>query len=73
MIRVFDFQCPYGHEIEYFAKGEVPETIECTCGQTAKRKLSAPPFILEGHSGHFPSRSMKWEIEHEKAGRGSHS
>lgn len=73
MIRVFDYQCPEGHTSEHFVQAEDEGAQPChVCGQAAHRMPSAPPCILEGHSGHFPGRAMKWEREHEKAGRGSH-
>ena len=72
MIRVFDYQCPEGHVTEMFVSAEAGDQPCPVCGQVAARKPAAPPCILEGHSGHFPGRAMKWEREHEKAGRGSH-
>ena len=73
MIRVYDYKCPAGHVHELFIQSDDIGTQPCpTCWQPAIRQLSAPPFVLEGHSGHFPGRAMKWEREHEKAGRGSH-
>ena len=72
MIRVFDFVCPEGHRHEHFVSNTV-DTLDCpTCGANSHRAPSSPPFILDGASGHFPGRAMKWEREHEKAGRGSH-
>jgi len=73
MIRVYDYGCANGHVQEVFAQAEDHSERPCeVCGEPAQRQLSAPAFILEGHSGHFPGRAMKWEAEHEKAGRGSH-
>lgn len=71
-MRIYDFRCPDGHEEEHLVTDHTVTTHLCTCGKTAERQLSAPPCILEGHSGSFPGRAMKWEREHEKAGRGSH-
>jgi putative FmdB family regulatory protein len=70
VIRVFDYRCAQGHVHELFVSSEDHGPQPCkTCGQAAERQLSAPPFILEGHSGAFPGRASKWEREHEKAGR----
>lgn len=72
MIRVFDFVCDNGHRHEAFVNDRV-EIVRCPeCELHAVRAPSAPPFILDGASGHFPGKAMKWEREHEKAGRGSH-
>lgn len=67
-MRVYDYVCPLGHRTEHFTRDAAP-TAQCACGETSTRALSAPNFILEGHSGSFPGRAMKWEREHEKAGR----
>ena len=67
MIRVFDYKCPDGHLTEVFGKGQ--SSVECpVCGAPAEKQLSAPPCKLEGWSGAFPGRAMRWEREHWKAG-----
>lgn len=72
-MRVFDFVCPSGHRHEKFVKDSTIDRALCPeCDAVAVRAPSAPPCVLEGASGHFPGRAMKWEREHEKAGRGSH-
>jgi hypothetical protein len=68
MFKVFDFRCTNGHVFEEFVKGDVT-TSRCGCGANATRMLSAPTCVLDGHSGDFPGRHMKWVREHEKAGR----
>lgn len=75
MFKVFDYQCvSCGTLRERFLRASeaTPEIIACECGHVASRRLAAPRTHLEGHSGHFPGAAMKWEREHEKAGRGSH-
>jgi hypothetical protein len=71
MYKIFDFRCPDGHLFEKMVEGQVT-TCRCSCGKEATRQLSAPAFHLEGHSGDFPGRHMKWVKEHEKAGRNNH-
>ena len=44
-------------------------TSRCGCGANATKMVSAPQCVLEGHSGDFPGRHMKWVREHEAAGR----
>ena len=69
MFKVRDFKCTdCGETTEEFLKDDVT-TLSCTCGGIRKRKLSSPRFVLEGASGDFPGRHMKWIKEHEKAGR----
>jgi len=72
MIRVYDFVCPDGHRHERFVPSDMTVSLCPTCGAPATRAPSAPPFILDGASGHFPGKALKWEREHEKAGRGTH-
>ncbi len=68
MIKVYDFRCENGHVYEKFVDSS-DTTSRCKCGASATKMLSAPPFILDGHSGDFPGRHMKWVKEHEQAGR----
>ena len=68
MLKVYDFCCPNGHVFEKFVSGNVTAS-KCGCGETAEKKLSAPSFILDGSSGDFPGRHLKWVREHEEAGR----
>jgi len=71
-VKIYDFLCPDGHLEERVVRTSEERTIECSCGKIAQRQLSAPPCILDGASGDFPGRALKWERDHEKAGRGSH-
>ena len=69
MIKVFDYKCDNGHLFEKFVEGN--PTIRCSCGANATRVVSATKCVLDGSSGDFPGRHMKWVREHEKAGRKS--
>ena len=68
MIKVYDFKCTNGHYFEEFVDADTT-TIRCGCGANATRVVSATPCVLEGASGDFPGRHMKWVREHEQAGR----
>jgi predicted homoserine dehydrogenase-like protein len=70
MIKVFDFRCTNGHVFEEFVDGTVTAT-RCGCGANATKIVSATQHILEGASGDFPGRHMKWVREHEQAGQSS--
>ena len=67
MYKIFDFRCPNGHVFEKMVSGD-KAVCRCDCGEDAAKQLSAPAFILDGASGDFPGRHMKWVREHEKAG-----
>jgi len=68
MIKVYDFKCTNGHYFEEFVDVDAA-TSRCGCGANATRVVSATPCVLEGASGDFPGRHMKWVREHEQAGR----
>lgn len=68
MIKVFDFRCTNGHVFEDFVDSTIT-TTRCGCGANATKIVSATPFILDGSTGDFPGRHMKWVREHEEAGR----
>ena len=68
MIRVFDFRCKNGHLFEEFVDSTTT-TTSCGCGAVATKVVSATPFVLDGSTGDFPGRHMKWVREHEEAGR----
>ena len=68
MYKIYDFRCGNGHIFERMVrKGKT--VSRCDCGSDATRMLSAPKCVLDGHSGDFPGRHMKWVREHEEAGR----
>ena len=68
MIKVYDFKCTNGHYFEEFVDADAT-TSRFGCGANATRVVSATPCVLEGASGDFPGRHMKWVREHEQAGR----
>jgi len=68
MIKVFDFRCRNGHIFEEFVD-DSSATIRCGCGAVATKVASATKCVLDGHSGDFPGRHLKWVREHEEAGR----
>jgi hypothetical protein len=68
MYKVFDFRCKNGHIFEEFVEGRTT-TSRCKCGSDATKIVSASNFVLDGSTGDFPGRHMKWVREHEKAGR----
>jgi hypothetical protein len=68
MIKVFDFRCKNGHLFEEFVDSTTT-TTRCGCGAVATKVVSATPFVLDGSTGDFPGRHMKWVREHEEAGR----
>ena len=68
MYKVYDFRCECGCVFERFVTNGTT-TSRCGCGSMATKTLSAPAFILDGSSGDFPGRHMRWVKEHEQAGR----
>ena len=71
-MRVYDFKCPSGHIEEHTVRdSDVTKHICSMCGGIGIRQLCAPPFVLEGATGAFPGRAMKWERDHEQAAKRS--
>jgi hypothetical protein len=68
MYKIYDFRCENGHVFEEMVESGIT-TSRCGCGANATKMVSAPKCVLEGHSGDFPGRHMKWVREHEQAGR----
>jgi hypothetical protein len=68
MYKIYDFRCTNGHVFEEMVEAGVT-TSRCGCGANATKMVSAPKCVLDGSSGDFPGRHMKWVREHEKAGR----
>jgi hypothetical protein len=68
MYKIYDFRCENGHVFEKMVESGIT-TSRCGCGSNATKMVSAPKCVLEGHSGDFPGRHMKWVREHEKAGK----
>jgi len=73
MIKVYDFRCDNGHVYEQFVDSGTEMSRCKEYGASATKMLSAPAFILDGHTGDFPGRHMKWVKEHEQAGRSNSS
>lgn len=67
MYKIYDFRCDNGHIFEEMVSSGITAS-RCGCGANAIKMPSAPKCVLEGHSGDFPGRHMKWVREHEKAG-----
>ena len=68
MYKIYDFRCTNGHVFEEMVESGVT-TSRCGCGANATKMLSAPKCVLDGSSGDFPGRHMKWVREHEEGGR----
>jgi hypothetical protein len=68
MYKVFDFRCENSHIFEEFVESGTT-TSRCKCGANATKIVSASNFVLDGSTGDFPGRHMKWVREHEKAGQ----
>ena len=68
MYKIYDFRCENGHVFEEMVESGITAS-RCGCGANATKMVSAPKCVLEGHSGDFPGRHMKWVREHEQAGR----
>ena len=68
MIKVFEFRCTNGHIFEEFVENGTT-TSRCGCGANATKIVSATQCVLDGSTGDFPGRHMKWVREHEEAGR----
>jgi len=68
MIKVFEFRCENGHIFEEFVDGNITSS-RCGCGANATKIVSATQHILDGASGDFPGKHMKWVREHEQAGQ----
>ena len=69
MRKIFDVQCKSCDAVtEVF--GRDSDSFRCgACGAPAKRIISPIRCKLEGVTGHFPGAAMKWQREHERAGR----
>jgi hypothetical protein len=68
MYKIFDFRCKSGHIFEELVEGGTTVS-RCKCGALATKIASASNFVLDGSSGDFPGRHMRWVREHEEAGR----
>ncbi len=61
--RIYEFVCECGQRIERLTDYE-SASVQCACGGSAMRVMSAPTFKLEGWSGHFPSEHGRFERKH---------
>lgn len=68
---LYEFQCEEGHLSEYFMPMKERNSIHLckSCGQEAKRIISASTITLEGITGDFPKAADKFARVHEKAGK----
>jgi hypothetical protein len=58
--RLFDFNCPSGHDFEAFVDTSL-KTLSCPiCGTEASRIVSYGGPVLDPISGHFPSSTRNW-------------
>ena len=62
-MRMYEFACECGQKIERLTVYETG-SVQCACGKSATRIMSAPAFKLEGWSGHFPSEYGRFERKH---------
>ncbi len=60
---MYEFACECGQRIERLTVYETA-SVQCACGKSATRIMSAPAFKLEGWSGHFPSEYGRFERKH---------
>mgnify|MGYP003337338466 FL=1 len=65
MKRMYEFVCENGHKIERYC-GYETQIVQCECGGSANRTISAPKVNLEGWSGHFPSSWLKFDQKHRE-------
>lgn len=63
MKRIYEFACVCGQRTEALVGYETTK-VQCGCGDTASRIVSAPKFNLEGWSGSFPSAHGRFERRH---------
>lgn len=63
MKRIYEFVCENGHRAERYVEFE-HNIVQCDCGASAKRVISAPAIKLEGWSGSFPSAHGRFEQRH---------
>ena len=58
--RLFDFNCPNGHDFESFVDTSC-KTLTCPiCGTHSTRIVSYAGPVLDPISGHFPSATKNW-------------
>ncbi len=65
MKRIYEFVCNCGQRIDKLTDYETA-SVQCECGGTASRTISAPKFNLEGWSGQFPTAAMQFDRKHRE-------
>ena len=65
MKRIYEFVCNCGQRIEKLT-GYETASVQCECGGTASRTISAPKVNLEGWSGQFPTAAMQFDRRHQE-------
>lgn len=63
MKRMYEFVCECSKRTEALTDYETV-TVQCECGGTSRRVISAPNFNLEGWSGDFPTAYARFESRH---------
>ena len=66
MKRIYEFACDVCHTVTEKLTGYETVEVQCLCGETAKRKVSAPAIKLEGWSGSFPGAANKFDRIHRE-------
>lgn len=70
MLMLFDFKCTDCNSIEeYLVQSDVKQVSCSHCDGRMSREVSPVRCKLEGTTGSFPGAALKWERQHEKAGR----
>jgi putative FmdB family regulatory protein len=71
-LLLFDFECiKCNHRHEKLVKSDVRVQDCPECGAQSYRVISPVRCKLDATSGDFPGATIKWEKQHEKAGRQS--
>jgi putative FmdB family regulatory protein len=66
MKRMYEFVCGSCHHITEKLTGYETVEVQCLCGGSAERKISAPAIKLEGWSGSFPGAANKFDRIHRE-------
>jgi hypothetical protein len=68
-LRIYEFRCRTCNRVEAHRVDESVHTARCKCGEESHRIISAVPSSLDPIKGHFPSATLKWAKDHEKAAK----
>ncbi len=66
MKRMYEFVCGSCRHITDKLTGYETVEVQCLCGGSAERKISAPAIKLEGWSGSFPGAANKFDRIHRE-------